>query len=239
MTGDAGLLQALHQVGHVRQNVAAIVFDAQAAHPAIENLDGVGAGAHLLGGILGGHRDQLLHQFVPRGGRGVHHLLGEKIVARASAFDHVAGEGEGRAAESDDGELVAEVLAHELHGFRNIAEVGGTIGAQAGNVFGGADGLFDLRALAGGEVKGQAHDFEREKKIGEDDGRIDFEDLGRFDGDLGRDLRLLADLDQGILLADGAVLRHVASSLAHEPDWGPFGGLGLGGANQRESWGQT
>ena len=86
--------------------------------------------------------------------------------------------------------------------------------------------------FAGGEVKRQSHDFERQKKVGEDDGGIDLEDLGSFDGDLGRDLRLLADLDQGILLADGAVLRHVASRLAHEPDRSPFGGLGLGGANK-------
>ena len=98
--------------------------------------------------------------------------------------------------------------------------------------------LFDLRAFAGGEVKGQPHDFEREKKIGEDDGGIDFEDLGRFDGDLGRDLRLLADLDQGILFADGAVLSHVASSLAHEPDWSAFGGLSLGGANKERVGGR-
>ena len=51
--GHAGFLQALHHVGDMRQDIAAIVFDAEAADPAVENLDGVGAGAHLLGGILG------------------------------------------------------------------------------------------------------------------------------------------------------------------------------------------
>src|SRR5713226_8374398 len=114
----------------MRKNIAAIIFDAQAAYPAIKDLDGVSTGTYLLGGILGGYRDQLLHQFVPRGGRGVHHLLGEKIVARTSTFDHVTGKREGRAAEADAGELVAEVLAHQPHGVRNIAEVGGAIGAQ-------------------------------------------------------------------------------------------------------------
>jgi hypothetical protein len=121
------------------------------------------------------------------------------------------------------GKLVAEVLAHQLHRFGNVAEVGGAIGAQVGNVFGRAHGLFDLRTFAGGEVKGQPHDFEGKKKIGEDDGRIDFKDLGSFNGDLGRDLRLLADLDQGILLADGAVLRHVASpAWRMNQTWGAF-----------------
>src|SRR5208282_326518 len=193
--------------------------------------------------ILGGNRDQLLHQLAPGGGRGVHHLLGEEIVARAATFDHVAGKCEGRAAEADDGELVAEVVAHELHRFRNVAEVGGTVGAKTGNVFGGATWLFDLwsataGSLAGGEVKGQPHDFEREKKIGEDDGRINLEDLGSFNSHLGRDLRLLADLDQRVLFADGAVLGHVASSLTHEPDWSPFGGLSLGGANEERVCGR-
>src|SRR5712692_3908367 len=114
----------------MRKNIAAIIFDAQAAYPAIKDLDGVSTGTYLLGGILGGYRDQLLHQFVPRGGRGVHHLLGEKIVARTSTFDHVTREREGRAAESDNGKLVTEMLAHDLHSFGNIAEVGGAIGAQ-------------------------------------------------------------------------------------------------------------
>ena len=83
------------------------------------------------------------------------------------------------------------MFAHQLHRFGNVAEVGGTIGAQAGNVFGGAHRLFDFwtvaaRAAAGVEVKGQPHHFEGKKKIGEDDGRIDFENFGSFDGDLGR-----------------------------------------------------
>jgi len=55
--------------------------------------------------------------------------------------------------------------------------------------------------------------------------------------DPSRDLRPLADLDQGIFLTDGAVLRHVASRLAHEPDGGPFGGLRLGGPNKERVWG--
>jgi len=36
-----------------------------------------------------------------------------------------------------------------------------------------------------------------------------------------------------MVLADGAVLGHVASGLAHEPDGGSFGGFGLRGANKQ------
>ena len=135
------------------------------------------------------------------------------------------------------------MFAHQLHRFGNVAEVGGTIGAQVSNVFGGADRPFDFWtvatwAAAGVEVKGQPHDFERKKQIGEDDGRIDVENLSSFDGDLGRYFGLLADLDQRILLADGAVLGHVASGLAHEPDGSPFRGLSLGSANKKRAWGR-
>jgi hypothetical protein len=35
-----------------------------------------------------------------------------------------------------------------------------------------------------------------------------------------------------VLFADGAVFGHVASGLAHEPDWGVGGGLGFAGANE-------
>jgi hypothetical protein len=35
-----------------------------------------------------------------------------------------------------------------------------------------------------------------------------------------------------VLLANGAVLGHVASGLAHEPDGSAFYGLGLAGANE-------
>ena len=136
------------------------------------------------------------------------------------------------------GSLSPKCLHDELHGFGNVAEVGGAIGAQAGNVFGGADGLLDFRALSGGEVKGQAHDFERKKKVGEDDGRIDFENFGGLMVTSAASVRLFADFDQGILLADGAVLGHVASGLAHEPDGGPFDRLGLGGANEERIGGR-
>ena len=67
-------------------------------------------------------------------------------------------------------------------------------------------------------MKGQAHDFEREQEIGEDDGGVDAEKFGGGDGDFGGERGLLADFEQRVLLADGAVFRHVASGLAHEPD---------------------
>ncbi len=81
-------------------------------------------------------------------------------------------------------------------------------------------------------MKGQAHDFERKQEVGEDDGGVNLKDFGGRDGDFGGERGLLADFEQGMLLANGAVLGHVASGLTHEPDRSSLGGLGLAGANE-------
>ena len=82
----------------------------------------------------------------------------------------------------------------------------------------GADGLLDHRAFGGGEVEGQTHDFQRKQQVGKDDGGVDAQSLGGGDGDFGGQRGLLADFDEGVVLADFAVLGHIAARLAHKPD---------------------
>jgi hypothetical protein len=164
--------------------------------------------------------------------RVVHHLLGVEIVAGAAAFDHVAGEGEWRSAETDDGNFFCEMFRYETHGLGDIAKFGGAVGAELCDVFGSADRLLDDRAFSRGKMKGQAHDFEREQEVGEDDGCIDAEKLGGGDGDFGGEGGHLADFEEGMLLANGAIFGHVASSLTHEPDGSVVGGLRFAGAKE-------
>ena len=109
----------------------AVVLYAEASHPTIENLDHVRAGAHLLGCVLRRHRDQLGEQLVPGRRLAIHHLLGIDVIARTAALDHVAGEREGRAAESDDGQVRSEMLGHQTDCFCHIAQIGSRIRAQA------------------------------------------------------------------------------------------------------------
>ena len=146
--GHTGFLQLLHHAGDVGQHVAAIVFHAEATDPAVENLDDVGSGAHLIGGICRGDGNQLAHERVPVGGRVVHHLLGVNVVARASAFDHVAGESERGATETDHREPVAEMLRDQGHGFGDITEFCCTISAQVCDVLLAAHRLLDDRTFA-------------------------------------------------------------------------------------------
>src|SRR5580693_6360205 len=65
----------------------------------------------------------------------------------------------------------------------------------------------------------QSHNFQRQQQVGKNNGSIYPESLSGRDGHLGRDFRLLANLDQRVLFADGAVFRHVTASLPHEPHW--------------------
>ena len=52
MTGTPVFCRRFTTIGDVHEHVAAIVFDAETADPAIEDLNGIGPGAHLLGRVL-------------------------------------------------------------------------------------------------------------------------------------------------------------------------------------------
>ena len=169
---------------------------------------------------------------------GVHEALGFDVVARAAALDHVAGEGEGRAAEADDAELVAfctgrsEVGGDLFDGAGDIQQILGAVGAQRAGLIGGADGGEDAWALVGDELEVEAHGGEGQQEVGEDDGSVNAEALGGGDGDFGGDLRGAADVEQAVVAAYCAVLRHVAAGLAQEPDGSAVDGLAEAGAQE-------
>ena len=57
--GRSRLLQLLHHAGDMRQDVAAIIFHAQASDPTVENLNHIGPGPHLFRRIFRRDSDQL------------------------------------------------------------------------------------------------------------------------------------------------------------------------------------
>src|SRR5271165_2954397 len=146
-----------------------IVLDAQRTGPAVEYLDYVRTGFHLLLRELAQHFHQLVQQSAPRIGIAIHQCLGVDIVARSTTFDHVAGKCEGCAAESDDAEPILEVRNYALDGFSYIAQLRRAVGAQACNVFDGTNRGVNHRAFAGLELEVQSHAFEGKEQIGEDD----------------------------------------------------------------------
>ena len=124
------------------------------------------------------------------------------------------------------------MLTDQANRLRDIPEFSSTIGAQTGNVGRTANRLFDPGSLARREVEGQPHDFEGKKQVGKDNGGVDTEDFGGGNGDLGRKFGFLADLNQGMLLANRAIFRHVAAGLTHKPDRRTLDRLGLASTHE-------
>src|ERR1700686_3002793 len=104
-----------------------------------------------------------------------------EIVAGGAALAHFAGGREGRSAETDDGELAGEMFPDQGDRFGDITKFRGSVGAELGYIFLGADGLLDDRTFPGGKMEGQAHHFEGEEKISEDDCGVDSEKFGSGD----------------------------------------------------------
>ena len=113
-----------------------------------------------------------------------------------------------------------------------VAQLFDAVGLEGLDLFEGADRGVDLGAFAGDELEVEAHRREGEQEVSEDDGGIDAESFGGGDGDLGGDLGGAADLEQGVVLADGHVLGHVAAGLAEEPDGRAIDGLAEAGTDE-------
>ena len=79
-------------------------------------------------------------------------------------------------------------------------------------------GSRDDRADALDELDVDPHPEDREHDVREHHGRVDAVAPDRLQGHLGAELGLPADLEEGVALADLAVLRQRAAGLAHEPD---------------------
>src|SRR5579885_316085 len=108
------------------------------------------------------------------------------VVARASAFDHVAGQREWSAAESYDRKPLAKVAGDDLNRFGYVSELVSAIGLELRDGSCIAQGTRNLRPIAFDEVEIQAHDFERQKKVGKDDGGIDAQSLSGSNGHISR-----------------------------------------------------
>ena len=214
------------------ESVVVVVGQRERTNPAVEDLDDVGAGLDLETAVFDQDCDQLVQKHAPCDRLAIHQFLGLDVVARSAAFDHVAGQRVRRAAEADDAEAIAEVRGDFLDGAGDVGEVIGPIGAQGRHIGRSAHGMMHDRPFAGLELEGQAHGLERKQQVGKDDGRVDAELFSSGDGDFGGDLRLLADLDQRVVLADVAILLHVAAGLAQKPDRRAIDGLAQAGADE-------
>src|SRR6185312_149555 len=135
------------------------------------------------------------------------------------AFDRVRREREGRAGKADErhaaGELALNLTDRRQHVRQLLARLEFL---YAGEVVFGAQRPFDLRAFAFEKVERNAHRLERQQQIGKQDRRVDVDAPDGLESDGGSEIRSAADVEQGMPLAERAILAHVSSRLAHEPD---------------------
>src|SRR4051812_26783460 len=228
--GDA--VEAGEDRADVRLDVLAVVGGAEPTHPAVEQLDDVGAGRDLGAKVGGDHRRQPAHQLVPGIGLAVHERLRDREVARWPAFDQVAGEGERRAREADDAGPPVELAPDEPDRLEAEPDLGRVEGTERRDVRRRADRALDDRAHVRLDPQPDAHRLERQHDVREQDGAVDPELVDRHQGDLGAQLRRLGDLEDPEALAQGAVRRERPTGLTHEPDRSRVDRLEAAGANE-------
>ena len=204
----------------------AIVGRAQRADPGVEQLHRIDACVDLRAQIVADDCRELVAEDVPRVGMSVHQRLGAREVGRVAAFNRIRSERERRAGEANQRHAIMQLLLHDLDGLHDMRKrLARLEELQPVDVRRRFDRPLDLRAFALHEVEGESHRFERQQQIGKQNRGIHLDAPHRLQRHFGGELRRAADLEQRVLLADGAVLRHVAAGLAHEPDRRHIDGL--------------
>ncbi len=82
-----------------------------------------------------------------------------------------------------------------------------------------ADRIVNLRPFVLHKLEFHAHRLEDRQQIGKHNRRVDAKLLNRRAHHFATALRVAAELEEAQLLADRAILGHVAAGLAHQPDW--------------------
>ena len=168
-TSTAERIVALH-----RRDPLPVEPGREGPDPRVEELDHVGAGAHL-GGDVGRERlRQLREEGVPGLGVGEHQRLRPRQLAARPALDEVPGDRERPAAEADHRALRVELGAHEPHGLEDRAERLLRVGhAEPRDVGGAPDRPLDDGADALDELDVHPHADDGGHDVREEHRRID------------------------------------------------------------------
>ena len=96
----------------------------QHAGPTVENLHRLRARPQLADEIIGGGFDQQCDEFLEQDAMSVSKKARRRLVGRAAARDHVAGDGPGRAAKADQRDLVGKARANAADRLKDGFEPG-------------------------------------------------------------------------------------------------------------------
>jgi len=147
-------------------------------------------------------------------------------VRLAPPFDGITREGERRAGEADERDRGGKRAPRLPHRVEDIAELGLDVERREPVDIGRVrDRPVDDRPFAGGEAQPQAQRLEGQEDIGEQDRGVDAQPGDRLERYGRRERGIVTEIEDGVTLAEFAVLRHVASGLSHEPHRRDVGAL--------------
>ena len=229
----AGVGKRVEDAPGVGQGVLAVVGARELADPRVEHLDRLSAGLDLREQVVRHHRGEAIAERMPRRGLREHEGLRPRVAGGRPAFDRIRRHGEGRAPEADERHFVLELRSEQPNRLEDVRKPFPRIDdADPFDVGGRSNRVFDRRPFTLDEFEGQPHRREGKQQIGEQDRRVDVDDVYGLKRDRDGQLRLRADLKQGIALPQRAIVGHVPAGLAHEPDRRDVNGLAAAGAEK-------
>ena len=135
-----------------------------------------------------------------------------------AALDRVGRQRERRARKSDQRCASGQLALHLTDGVEHVAERFARVESpDTRQVVLRLQRMLDGRSLAADEVEAHTHRLERQQQIRKQDGGVDVDAANRLEGHLCRQVGGTAEVEEGIALAQGPVLAHIAAGLAHEP----------------------
>src|SRR5258705_296336 len=213
-----------HRVAAVWLYVGAIVVRRETADPAVEQLQRLRPGARLGRQELADDISKFAQQPVPGVWCLVHEAFGFGECATGSALDGVARERERRACKTDQRHVPRELATRQSDRLHHISELGVHVERRQSLDIGGiANGPIDVRPFSSLKTQAQPQRLEGQQDVGEYDRGIDAETRDGLQRDLGGELGIMAQIEDGMALPELAVLRHVPTRLPHEPDWSDVG----------------
>ena len=155
----------------------------------------------------------------------IEHLLHRRKVLRRTAFNHVAGEREGRTRKADERHAVVERPANDAHRIRHIAKLVRWIRhIERLDVLFRANRLGEHRPLALHKGKPQPHRIRHRKNVRKKNGGIQTKSIHRLQRHLAGALRRLRQRQKTPQTFPRRVIfRQVAAGLAHQPQRRVFG----------------
>lgn len=164
---------------------------------------------------------------------GVHHRLGDGVVAARSALDQIRGKGERRTRESDECGLVVEFVEDQPDGPCDRAHRLGVKDWEVCHVVGGPHRMRDDRAGTGHDVEVDSGGLERDDDVGEQDCGVDVVAPHRLHGDFTDHRRIEARLEHSVIGTNGTVFRQGSAGLPHEPHGATCGRASGRGSDER------